>query len=382
MTTFQILFTIFFGLVLCLKFLRLPVSDSPFSVVVNALSGFIIPKVHTGKPTPALQLTDDMRYRGTTPPPNTANKHGEIEYLEGDIKVTHWYEEVRGSIYHFVTAGDPSREAVLIAPGLPESWWAFHHQIADLSSDYYVIAIDMKGYGQSDKRLHLDYTNPGMAEDVAALMDRLGIKHFNIMGHDRGTALTDHLPNVSSLKGRILRYVRMQQSFNEPHGDPVPPHHLLKTKFGTALFKSKNFVPIIYKAWFPSSLSDSTMQRLEYEFKFKGTAEAMSKYFETTNFGIELADRHDFLFKSMTMPMLLLQATYDKGQHPEEYDRSADFVSNARVQFIHANHFLHLENPVATNRAIRKFFAEVKPVIPNGKKQKDSMLNEACSSVS
>jgi len=335
---------------------RLPLSISPPALILNALSGWLFPRVHSGRSTPALQLTDDLRYAGTTPPPNTANKHGEIEYLDGDIPVTHWYEEANGSIYHFVTAGDPNDEAILIVPGLPESWWAFHHQLADFAADYYVVAIDMKGFGQSDKRLDLDYTNPAMAREVAALMDKLGIDRFNMMGHDRGAVLTDHLTHVPALKGRILRYVRMQQSFNEPHGKPVPPHFLMKTKFGEALFKSKNFVPFIYRAWFPSNLNTSDIQRLEYEFKFQGCAEAVRKYFETTNFAIELEDRHQFLFKSMTMPMLILQASYDRGQHPEEYDRAPDFVTDARVEFIHASHFLHLENPVATNRAIRRFF--------------------------
>lgn len=361
MTTFQLLLLFIAAGALLLIYFKLPISDSPLTMVISGLSGFVSPRVHMGRPTPALELTEDMRYESTTPPPNTSNKHGEIEYLDGDIPVTHWYQEANGSIYHFVTAGDPSKEAVLIVPGLPESWWAFHHQITELSSDHYVIAIDMKGYGQSDKRLHLDYTNPAMARDVAALMDKLGIEKFNMMGHDRGAVLTDHLTSVPELKGRILRYVRMQQSFNEPHGEPKPPHHLMQTKFGEALFKSKNFVPFIYDAWFPTGLNPSALQRLEYEWKFKGTAEAVRKYFETTNFEIELADRHNFLFKSMSMPMLILQGRYDKGQHPEEYNRSPDFVADARVQIIHANHFLHLENPVATNRAIRKFFAEVKP---------------------
>ena len=298
----------------------------------------------------------DLRYGGTTPPPHTSSRHGEIEYLDGDIPATHWFEEVMGGIYHFVTAGDPANEAMLIVPGLPESWWAFHHQIADFSQDYYVIAIDMKGFGQSDKRLQLDYTNPTMAREVAALMDRLGIEKFNMMGHDRGAVLSDHLTHVPALKGRILRYVRMQQSFNEPHGEPKPPHFLMKTKYGEALFKSRNFVSVIYRGWFPSSLSVSTIRRLDSEFTFKGTGEAVREYFKSTDFEIELADRHNFLFKSMTMPMLILQAWYDKGQHPAEYDCSADFVSDARVHFIHANHFLHLENPRGDQPGDTKIF--------------------------
>ncbi len=354
----QIVFTVLITIALVWLLFRFPTSDLPIAQALNALSGLIFPALHSGRPTPGAEIIQDIRYEATTPPPNTGNLHGEIEYINGDTPVIHWYQEVEGSVYHFVTAGDPAHEAILIVPGLPESWWAFRSQIDELSSDHYVVAIDMKGFGQSDKRLNLDYTNQAMAREVGLLMDKLGIEKFNIMGHDRGAVLTDNLPHVPALKGRILRYVRMQQSFNEPHGKPVPPHRLMQSKFGVGLFRSRNFVPYVYKAYFPTHLTESEIKRLDYEFKFKGTAEAVAHYFKTTNFDIELADRHSHLFESMTMPTLILQAWYDKGQHPEEYARSPDFVANARVQFIYANHFLHMENPVAVNRAIRKFLAE------------------------
>ncbi len=359
MTTIQVFLAIFSGMFAMWVFLRLPYSDSPISIFLNALSGFFVTNEHEGKPTAAIEITDDItRYQATTAPANTSNVHGEIEYLVGGVAATHWYQEVNDCTFHFVTAGDPSKEAILFVPGLPESWWAFHQQMSELSNDYYVIAMDSRGFGQSDRGLHLDYTNPAMAQDVAALMDKLGIEKFNMAGHDRGAVVTDHMTNVAALKGRILRYIRMQQSFNEPHGSPVPPHRIMGTRFGQALFGCKNFCSVLYRAWFPSGLSESTIKRLEYEFGFKGTAAAQRKYFKTTSFDIELADRHDFLFKSMTMPMLILQGRYDKGQHPEEYDRCTDFVTDARVQFIHANHFFHLENPLATNHAIRRFLSE------------------------
>ena len=360
MSTLVITATLLTTLGVVWLWLRLPVSASPISVLINGLSGFVFRYAHTGRPTPAAEIDPNPRYAGTRPPPNTANRHGEIEYIAGDVAVTHWFEQARESVYHFVTAGDPANEAFVIIPGLPETWWAFHNQIADLSADYYMVVIDVKGYGQSDKRLELDYTNETMAKEIAALLDKLGIRVFNLAGHDRGAVLTDHMTNVASLRGRILRYIRMQQSFNEPHGHPKPPHFLMKTKFGEALFQSRNFLSVIYRAWFPSNLSESTLSRLTYEFRFKGTAAALRKYFETTNFEIELEDRHRELFKSMTMPMLILQGWYDRGQHPEEYAHAADVVPQCRVQFIHANHFFHLEDPPATNRAIRNFLAETR----------------------
>ncbi|MEX3936141.1 alpha/beta fold hydrolase [Paraburkholderia phymatum] len=343
-----------------LLWLKLVAPVHPVFMLLSIVSGLLKPTDHAGKPTPRPELLTPARYPATTPPPNTASKHGEIEYLDDGTQAIHWYAEVAGVTFHLVTAGNPAWEPVLMLHGLPESWWAFHNQISDLSKDHYVIALDLKGYGQSDKRLTLDYTNATMAREIASLLDKLGIGRFNLVSHDRGTIIADHMTSVPSLNGRILRYVRMQQSFDEPHGLPEPPHALFKSKLGEALFKSKNLIPLTYIGMFQSGIRPSVLKRLDYEFKFRGVAGALRKYFETTNLAIELKDRHNFLFKAMTMPVLILQGRYDKGQHPSEYARSADFGPKIKVQVIEASHFSHLENPVAVNAAIRAFFQSAK----------------------
>lgn len=330
-------------------------------MLLTALGGLVRPGHHTGTPTAAPRMTDDMRYPDTTPPPNTANLHGEIEVLPDGTEVTHWYAESSGVTWHFVTAGDPDNHTMLVLHGLPESWWSWHHQIAEFSSDHYVIAMDNKGYGQSDKRLDLDYTNPTMAKEMAGLLDLLGVDTFTVLAHDRGVVIADHMCAVPELKGRFARYIRMQQSFNEPHGEPAPPHAMFATKIGTGNFLAKSMIDTIYTKIMPSNLTPETIRRLEYEFLFKGVAPAVSKYFATTNFGIELEERHGGLFDEMTMPMLILQGRHDQGQHPEEYENSPSFVTDCRVEFVEANHFCHIENPTAVNAAIRTFLAD-KPV--------------------
>ena len=331
----------------------------PLFHLLNCVNGLLRPDFHTGRPTPAPRMAPEMRYPATEPPPNTASLHGEIEVLQNGVEATHWYAEAAGVIWHFVTAGDPAGEAILMLHGLPESWWAFHHQIADLAGDYYVIALDCKGYGQSDKRLDLDYKASTMAVETGALLDKLGVDRFNIIAHDRGAVIADHMTSVESLKGCILRYVRMQQSFNEPHGEPRPPHGLFATKLGEGNFKSRNIISVIYDKVMAAGLTPSTLKRLDYEFKFKGVAEAVRRYFNSNNFDLELKDRHDFLFAHMTMPILILQGRYDPGQHPEEYVRSHEFAADLRVEFVEANHFTHIENPAAVNQAIRRFLDSV-----------------------
>lgn len=327
-------------------------------MLLKALGGLQRPAHHTGRPTPAPRLTDDIRYPAVAPPPNTANLHGEIEALEDGTEATHWYAESSGVTWHFVTAGDPADQAMLVLHGLPESWWAWHHQISEFAKDHYVIAMDNKGYGQSDKRLDLDYTNPTMAREMADLLDQLGIDRFTVLAHDRGAVIADHMCAIPELKGRFVRYIRMQQSFNEPHGKPAPPHAMFATKIGTGNFLAQSTISDIYTRIMPSNLSPTTIKRLEYEFLFKGVAPAVSKYFETTNFEIELQERHGGLFDEMTMPMLILQGRYDRGQHPEEYANSPSFVTDCQVRFVEANHFSHIENPTAVNAAIRSWLDE------------------------
>ncbi|MEM7280650.1 MAG: alpha/beta hydrolase [Pseudomonadota bacterium] len=327
--------------------------------LINAIDGLLRPDVHTGRPTVCAKITDDPRYPETTPPPNTSNKHGEIEILDDGTPVTHWFAEAAGVTWHFVTAGNSNNQPVLMLHGLPESWWAFHHQISNLSKDYYVIALDCKGYGQSDKRLDLDYTAATMARETGALLDKLGVGTFFLIAHDRGAVIADHMTSVESLKGRIQAYVRMQQSFNEPHGEPRPPHDLFATKLGEGNFKHKHVIWNIYEKVMSAGLNHSTLLRLNYEFKFKGVAEAVRRYFQANNFDLEYKDRHDFLFGHMTMPILILQGRYDHGQHPEEYAKSADFAPDLRVEFVEANHFSHIENPTAVNAAIRRFLDTV-----------------------
>lgn len=336
-------------------------SDIPSkNLLTNPMPEIGPPATHRGIPKANPKITDDLKYEGSPPPPYSNNVHGEIETLKSGVDVTHWFVESDGVKWHFVTAGNPSNQPVLFLHGLPDSWYSFHHQITAVSEKYYALSFDMLGYGQSDKRLTLDYTLPSMAENFTKLLDKLGIDSFHLVSHDRGSVLADNLTAVNGMHKRIKSYVRMQQSANEPHGDPKPPHDIFASEIGVALFKSEGSVWPYNKqsGYVTVDIPEDEFSRIKHEFLYEGVAEAVSKYFQTTNFDIELAARHDQLFGTMTMPVLFLQGICDPGQHPEEYENTADFVANGRVQFIDAGHFLHMEKPEAVSDAIISFISE------------------------
>ncbi|MEN0061180.1 MAG: alpha/beta hydrolase [Myxococcota bacterium] len=305
-------------------------------------------------------ITSDMRYpRPAELPPGVENAHGEVEML-GDVEATHWYVEADGVTWHFVTTGDPNREPFVFVHGFPESWYTFHHQMRDLSDQFYCIGVDVIGNGQSDKRLDLDYRYAAIAASLAKMLDSIGVERFNLGGHDRGSVISDHLLNVEGMEGRVLRYVRMQQSANEPHGEPKPPHKLFASSWFPMLMRWTGFPRIAYaaSAYRVEGIAPEVLARLDHECKYKGIAEACPRQFDHTSLEQELEDRHGFLFAKMTMPVLFLQGRNDPGQHPEEYEKTPEFVSNGRVQFIDGNHFFQLGAPDDATAAMRTFLSE------------------------
>ncbi len=305
-------------------------------------------------------ITSDMRY----PPPasypiGAENAHGEIEVIDG-VEFTHWYADAEGIVWHFVTTGDPNNEPFVLVHGFPESWFTFHHQMRDLSDDFYCIAVDTLGNGQSDKRLDLDYRYASIAASLATMLDAIGIGRFNLGGHDRGSVIADHLLNVDGMESRVLRYIRMQQSANEPHGDPQPPHDIFAQPWFPTLMKWTGFPRVAYAAggYRVEGISKDVLDRLDYEVKFTGVAEASPRQFDHTGLQQELDDRHNTLFAKMTMPVLFLQGRLDPGQHVEEYANTPDFVANGRVQFLDGNHFFQLEVPDEASAAMRTFLSE------------------------
>lgn len=85
---------------------------------------------------------------------------------------------------HYVRDGGKG-EVVILLHGFPQTWSSWKKVMPLLSADYDVIAVDLRGVGKSDKP-KTGYDKKTSARDIKALMDELGIKKANIVGHDIG----------------------------------------------------------------------------------------------------------------------------------------------------------------------------------------------------
>jgi pimeloyl-ACP methyl ester carboxylesterase len=79
-----------------------------------------------------------------------------------------------------------SRRLVLLLHGFAEFWWAWRHQIPELDrAGYAVAALDLRGYGASDKTPR-GYDPRTSAADIAGVVRSLGHRQAVLVGHDWG----------------------------------------------------------------------------------------------------------------------------------------------------------------------------------------------------
>lgn len=87
---------------------------------------------------------------------------------------------------HYVEAGDAAGEPAMLVHGWPQSFYEWRDVIGPLvEAGYRVIAPDLRGLGWSDTPRG-GYGKEAMANDLAALLDTLGIESTHLAGHDWG----------------------------------------------------------------------------------------------------------------------------------------------------------------------------------------------------
>lgn len=115
---------------------------------------------------------------------------------------TNQYVQVNGVKLHYVEGGEG--EPIVLIPGWPESWWAYHRIMPLLSSKYRIIVVDIRGMGSSEKPL-TGYDKKNMAKDVYELVQRLGYNQIHICGHDIGAHIAfSFAANYPEATGKLI----------------------------------------------------------------------------------------------------------------------------------------------------------------------------------
>ncbi|MCV2883079.1 alpha/beta hydrolase [Aestuariibacter sp. AA17] len=143
------------------------------------------------------------------------------------------------------SAHDNPAPLILLIHGFPSASWDWHKIWPYLSTRFQLLAVDMLGFGLSEKPFEHQYRLSEQARRIAAVVSSLGVQPHHILAHDYGDSvaqvlLTQHyhgnldwpLQSVCYLNGGL---------FSESHR-PLLTQKVLKSVFGVWL------VPFLTKA--------------------------------------------------------------------------------------------------------------------------------------
>eukprot|EP00071_Canis_lupus_P021178 XP_013970318.1 epoxide hydrolase 4 [Canis lupus familiaris] len=76
---------------------------------------------------------------------------------------------------------------MLLLHGFPEFWYSWRHQLREFKSEYRVVALDLRGYGETDAPIHREnYKLDCLITDIKDILDSLGYSKCVLIGHDWG----------------------------------------------------------------------------------------------------------------------------------------------------------------------------------------------------
>lgn len=110
-----------------------------------------------------------------------------------------YVREVGGVTMHYLDEG--VGPALLLVHGFAGSTFSWRAVVGELAKEFRVVAVDLPGFGLSDRRPGIGYGHERHAERLLALLDLLGIERVAAVGHSMGGAVVQRL--AARAPGRV-----------------------------------------------------------------------------------------------------------------------------------------------------------------------------------
>jgi pimeloyl-ACP methyl ester carboxylesterase len=92
--------------------------------------------------------------------------------------------DVNGTRTHYVRGG--RGPTLVLLHGFPQDWYEWRRVIPRLAQRFTVLAVDLRGVGESGPGTDGGYAAVDLAGDVRGLLDALGLGPAHVVGHDIG----------------------------------------------------------------------------------------------------------------------------------------------------------------------------------------------------
>ncbi|WP_068816893.1 alpha/beta fold hydrolase [Phormidesmis priestleyi] len=264
---------------------------------------------------------------------------------------------------HYVTQGEGP--LMLMLHGFPEFWYSWRKQIPEFAKDHKVVAIDLRGYNDSDKPDDKEaYVMTEFIADVKGVIEGLGYDRCILVGHDWGGAIAWNFayayPNL----------VEKLIILNLPHPAKFAqglrtPQQLLRSSY-MFLFQLP-FVPEMliqfddYKALESAFLgmavnktafTQEDLDAYKDAFAKRGAVTAALNYYRNIfQQGLTSQD-----WSVLDVPTLMIWGESDTALGKELTYGTEAYVRDFQIKYIpHCSHWVQQEQPQLVNQYIREF---------------------------
>jgi pimeloyl-ACP methyl ester carboxylesterase len=130
---------------------------------------------------------------------------------------------IQGQHLVYSTSGDPQSPPLVMLHGWLSHRGIWQESMEKLQNEHYCIAIDLLGFGDSDKPAHVDYSIHGQAKRILDLLDAHNIQNFSLMGHSMGAQIAVYMASrlCSERVSRLINISGMVSGHLTPYAETV-----------------------------------------------------------------------------------------------------------------------------------------------------------------
>lgn len=277
---------------------------------------------------------------------------------------THGKIATNGIQLHYVTQGEG--QLMLLLHGFPEFWYSWRHQIPEFASDYKVVAVDLRGYNDSDRpQSRSAYRMDELVEDVKGTITGLGYKRCILVAHDWGGAiawnfvyrypdLVDrliilNLPHPAKFAQGLRTWQQLARSWYVFFFQlPLFPELLLKANLYKAMEQAFRGMAID-----KSAFSDADIEAYTKALAKPGALTAALNYYRNILPGFLTQSDWPVLTQ---IPTLMIWGEEDTALGKELTIGTEDYVQDFQIHYIpNCSHWVQQEQPQLVNQYIRTF---------------------------
>ncbi|CAG9826289.1 unnamed protein product [Diabrotica balteata] len=273
----------------------------------------------------------------------------------------HKYVKLKGIKLHYVEAGPRDQPLVLLLHGFPDCWLSWRYQLPALIQHFRVVALDLKGFGDSDKPAwRSSYRIKIILEEIKDFIHALGVSECDVIGHDLGGLVGWYL--VHQHPGLVKKFIAVSC----PHPNVYWKNLISASKVA---YQWLNFVQIPYLPEIDAlkedvkiinqyhkhlPQNDIYLEAYKYVFSRQEDWTGPINYYRNLPF-LKIQENGIHI----TNTVVLITGAKDHLVKLEGIVDSTEYCEKFFMKIIeNAGHFPHQENPSSFNRTVLKYLIE------------------------